>query len=267
MSMSGNRRSKKDVPRRRLLLLSCSRRKCRTRKPLPAIERYDGPAFRVLRRYLRQHPSTRPDVLILSAKWGLIPGDTLLTIYNRELTVSRARELRSVITIRLREILESRCYTELFISMSDEYSKVIVEQNLFIDTGITIYNARGGRGRKLSELYDWLHGSPPPVPKSVKKLNGGTHDKPRLRGVEVQQTKAQALELALAHLALPQELKAATHIHSWYIQLNKKQISPKWLVSKLTGWPVSAFVTDEARRVLAHLGIEVRRVSNCHISS
>ena len=55
-----------------MLILACSRRKRPDDGLLPAIERYDGPAFRVLRRYLRERPAGAPDVFILSAEHGLI---------------------------------------------------------------------------------------------------------------------------------------------------------------------------------------------------
>jgi hypothetical protein len=45
------------MPSRQLLVLSCSQRKLPNPEPLPALERYDGPAFRVLRKFLRESPS------------------------------------------------------------------------------------------------------------------------------------------------------------------------------------------------------------------
>ena len=78
----------------RLLILACSRRNLLDDGPLPAVERYDGPAFRILRRFLRERPSEAPDVLILSAEHGLIAQDTPILAYDREMTAARARELR-----------------------------------------------------------------------------------------------------------------------------------------------------------------------------
>ena len=41
----------------RMLILACSRRKRPDEGLLPAIERYDGPALRVVRRFLREMPA------------------------------------------------------------------------------------------------------------------------------------------------------------------------------------------------------------------
>ena len=41
----------------RLLILSCSQRKRPDRVLLPALERYDGPVFRMLRKFLRSCPA------------------------------------------------------------------------------------------------------------------------------------------------------------------------------------------------------------------
>lgn len=245
--------------RRRLLLLSCSRQKRRTRKLLPAIERYDGPAFRVLRRYLRLRRADRPDVLILSARWGLIAGDTLLPSYEQRMSSRRAGELRGDVTARLREFLTPQ-HCEVFMSMSEIYFQAVNVQELSQINGAEIFAMQGGRGRRLAALYDWLHGAPPPKPKTVRQLSSkGQRGNLRLRGVEIECDKGRAL--ALARQALPQEATVATRINSWYVQLGRSRISPKWLVSKISGLPVNSFVTDEARRVLAQLGVEVRRAS------
>lgn len=244
---------------RRLLLLSCSRHKRRTRKPLPAVERYDGPAFRVLRRYLEQQRNGRPDVFILSAKWGLISGDTLLPYYDQRMTRRRARELRERMRTQLRGILTPRP-REVFILVSESYFQLIDIGELSRIAGGEIHAVRGGRGRKLSALYDWLYDAPPPEPEGARRSLTRGREKIRLRGAEIECDRKQVL--ALARQALRREAKVATRVHSWYVQLGRSRVSPKWLVSKISGLPVSAFVTDDARRVLAQLGVEVRRVAD-----
>ena len=80
---------------RRLLILSCSQGKHTSHEPLPAIERYNGQFFLVLRRFLRECPRQAKllDVYILSAAYGLIPGDFPTQWYDQKLDMSRAVEL------------------------------------------------------------------------------------------------------------------------------------------------------------------------------
>jgi hypothetical protein len=252
-------RKKKSTPKR-LLLLSCSQRKRRTKGPLPATDRYDGPAFRVLRRYLGEQPAAQLEVLILSAKWGLISGDTLLPYYNQRMTERRAATLRPLVIKGLRKILRAKSFKELFIVMSRSYLQVLTEQELSKLSSLTIYIPHGRQGQKISALYDWLHGNPPPVREAAQRSLKNKHKKLWLRGIEISCTKKEALQLARKALLLNPE--TATRIYSWHVKLGRKKVSPKRLVSLLTGLPVSAFVTDEARRVLAQLGIKVHRASN-----
>ena len=68
----------------RLLLLGCSERKAEKRGRLPAFQRYDGPAYRVFRKFLRDSRGAGPpmNLYILSAKYGLISGDILIPDYD-----------------------------------------------------------------------------------------------------------------------------------------------------------------------------------------
>lgn len=71
----------------RLLLMSCSARK--RDKPAPAVQLYDGSAYRVLhKRNLDRIP-----VLILSAKYGLLSPLEVIEPYDRKMDAARATEL------------------------------------------------------------------------------------------------------------------------------------------------------------------------------
>src|SRR5438128_9858454 len=78
----------------RLLILACSQRKRPYASLLPAIERYDGPAFRVLRRYRRLTEDKGLIVYILSAEYGLIPASKQIPTYDRRMDSKRADKLR-----------------------------------------------------------------------------------------------------------------------------------------------------------------------------
>ena len=93
--------------KRRLLILSCSQRKHPSQEPLPAIERYNGPLFLVLRRFLRecQCQARLLDVYILSAAYGLIPGDFPTAWYDRKMDTSRAVELQLQVNTTFSDLL------------------------------------------------------------------------------------------------------------------------------------------------------------------
>ena len=65
--------------------------------------------------------------------------------------------------------------------------------------------------------------------------------------------------LTAARQALVEGRGRPSNYRSWYVQVDDQRVGPKWLVSQLTGLPVSAFVADEARRALRQLGIPVYR--------
>ena len=73
--------------KRQLLVLGCSQTKRDAPGLLPAIDRYDGSSYRVLRNYLREREwPARLSVAILSAKYGLVGGFTGIEDYDERMT-------------------------------------------------------------------------------------------------------------------------------------------------------------------------------------
>ena len=238
---------------KRLLILSCSQRKRPDPAPLRAIERYDGPMFRVLRRFLANSPqeSQMLDVFILSAMFGLVPASRAIPNYDLRMSRRRAEQLRPQVYAELEHIFEQTFYQELFICMGNVYREVL-SGGQWHPPDLVVKYAEGPIGIKLASLRDWLYKGPPlPLTCTPK---GSV----RLRGVEIQLTTEEILDIA--HRAIDNQMGKPMNHRAWYVQINGQRASPKWLVSQLTGLPVSAFGTTEARRVLAQLGIEVKRV-------
>src|SRR5947209_2723394 len=92
----------------RLLIVACSQRKNPAQGQLPAIDRYDGPVFRVIRKYLREGAGDAPIVLILSAKYGLITSDLEIPDYNCRLSAASAARLRSRVLQTAGHVLTSQ---------------------------------------------------------------------------------------------------------------------------------------------------------------
>src|SRR2546430_68654 len=89
----------------RLLLLSCSQRKLGTPGKILALQRYDGPAFRVVRRYLRESEDPALHICVLSAEHGLIASGERIADYDRKMDAERAAELRESSLATLEAIL------------------------------------------------------------------------------------------------------------------------------------------------------------------
>ncbi len=242
---------------RRLLILSCSQRKRPDPGLLPAIERYDGPAFRVVRKFFRERPPEMQslDVYILSAEFGLFSANQPIPNYERRMALKRATDLRPQALTTLKHVLEDGQYEGLFISVGKDYLQALTGYETLTPAGLKVKVSMGTQGRKLAALHDWLYGSPAVLPR--KSISTSTQGKVRIRGVEIALTSEQVLEVA--RQALTEERGDPTHYQAWYVLVDDQRVAPKWLVSQLTGLPLNAFVTSEALRTLKELGIEVVR--------
>lgn len=242
---------------RKLLMIACSQSKHSDAGLLPAIERYDGPVFRLLRRFLRQQCALQPDIYILSAEFGLIHYAQPILNYDRRMTRSRAQELQPKIIDDLGHLLSSKPYQELLICVGRDYFFALNGYEALISEGLAVQVAKGASGQKLSELYQWLYGKPP-APSSNRSI-ATYQGKARLRGIEMVLTPMQVIEVA--RCAILEGKDDPTRYKSWYVLVDGQRVSPKWLVSQLTGLPVKEFRAEEARIVLGKLGIEVLQVT------
>lgn len=238
----------------RLLILSCSSKKRPTQGLLPALERYDGPAYRVMNKFLRVHPSGIQflDVYILSAEFGLIPASKPIPDYDRRMTPQRAKELQQPTLSKLKQILIGKQYEELFISLGKDYRQVLMGYESLIPANLSVTVSTRSIGYKLGELRHWLYGG---VSESLdNEIKVAQRSKVYLRGVEIALTPKQVMKIARTALAKEQNIPK---YQMWYVRIGDRQVPVKWLVGHLTGLSVSAFHTSEARRVLCQLGIEV----------
>lgn len=145
-----------------LLIIGCSERKTELLGLRPAIERYDGPTYRILRKMTRE--GTFPesvDVLIISAKYGLIPWYELIEDYDQCMTAERAAELARVVQERLTgEIVGGDDggtrfykYDEAFIHLGKTYMQTLEGFHWGL---IRTMEASGGIGLKNKQMREWL---------------------------------------------------------------------------------------------------------------
>lgn len=240
----------------RLLILSCSRSKRSEDQLLPAYERYDGPAFRLLRRYLNRSTNI-PNIRILSAEYGLISYDFHIPYYERRMTAQRAQELRPQVTKELNTLLKvdkRKNGHGVFIYLGKDYLRTLEGSNIF-SPKCAVNVAAGTPGKRLADLYRWLYeeSSSPRRQLVAKQLN----DNINIRGIKIRLEREEVLNAARQAIKNGSEDRSC--YYSWYVLVDNTRVSPKWLVSLLTGLPVSAFHTGEATRVLSEIGMEVMR--------
>ena len=239
----------------RLLVLACSGRKRSEPHSLPAIQRYDGPAFRVLRKYLRTTPQSSIHTFVLSAEYGLIAGSMSIPPYDRRMTRKRAEELRPYVAASFARLIEQTRYVDVFLCMGRDYLEAIDGSEPLVTAGTRIVRTTGSIGRHLSDLHTWLRKGDMLEPRRTYSTAPG---RATIRGIELALSPNEILETASTGIA--RAGAAASRYQSWYVQVGNERVAPKWLVGQLTGLPVSAFRTADARRALTDLGVEVRRV-------
>ena len=145
-----------------LLIISCSQRKVEFPEPLAAINRYDGPAYRTLRKLEREGRFPEHlDVVIISAKYGLLRYEQPIENYDQRMTPERAAALRPKIQADLEHLiwdargyLFSRgAYDEVFINLSKVYMRTLEGFHWGL---LSTLKASGGIGQKTSQMKAWI---------------------------------------------------------------------------------------------------------------
>lgn len=134
-----------------LLIISCSKRKKPNLLKAPAIELYDGPFYKILRKCAPHNL----DVLIISAKYGLINANEIIETYDLKMTQERASELSLQIRQKLEEVLSSKHYEKIFIMLGKVYMVALTDSwSLLEDYEVEL--GSGQIGERLHTLKNWL---------------------------------------------------------------------------------------------------------------
>ena len=140
-----------------LLIVACSQRKRSDPGLLPAIERYDGVHFRVLRKAQREgYWPTNLDVLIVSAKYGLLELKTAIEPYDLRMTLKQAMQIRPLVLPILAERIKSMTYAEVFLNVGKTYRVSLEGWNVGLSSDTTIVYANGGIGQRARQMRNWL---------------------------------------------------------------------------------------------------------------
>lgn len=141
---------------RNLLVLGCSKAKVGIREPLPAIERYDGPSFQMVRKLFFDGLHLDVDLMILSGRFGLLQPGTLLPMY--DYTIS-GRAIDSNVTrlwrAELSRQVRARGYEEVFLAMGRDYAAFLDGPKLR-GAATKVMLPAGPIGKRLGQTKRWL---------------------------------------------------------------------------------------------------------------
>jgi hypothetical protein len=113
--------------------------------------------FRVLRKARRERywPGNL-DVLVISAKYGLLELDTAIEDYDLHMTLEQAMRLKPLIVPILAERVSSITYAEVFLNVGKTYRVSLEGWNVGLSRDTVVVYASGGIGRRASQMRNWL---------------------------------------------------------------------------------------------------------------
>ncbi len=244
----------------RLLILHCSARKHGPAEPCPAIERYAGPPWQVVRRFQRELPLLATDLHLygLSAKYGLIPSSQRIPDYDQTMDATQADVLHPQVLAGFTKLMGDG-YTQLCLGLSNRYLRALDGWKALVPTNVTYTVTDGPMGVKLAQLCAWLEGrvwqpQARPTHLAAPATPRGTVV---LAGVPLALSREEVLMRGRTALGL--DGQHAARYRDWYVLLDDVPVSAKWLVSVISGVPTTKFDSANARRVLLALGVAVER--------
>ena len=140
-----------------LLIISCSGRKDKSEGKMPAIDRYTGVFYSVIKKLKREGKFPgNVDVLIISAKFGLLKPNEPIGCYDLKMNSKQAIKLNKNIISALGKYLEGKEYGEVFINLGKDYMLSVSGYEELLPKNAKIILAEGGIGQKMSQMKKWL---------------------------------------------------------------------------------------------------------------
>ena len=139
-----------------LLIISCSGKKDKAPGKLPALMRYKGPFYPTLHKAIRENYFPKHlDILIISAKYGLLESEHPIADYDQKMDCPRANELRPQIQAKLKAFLNGKDYDQIFNGLWKVYNKTLEGFDLekYCERIVPVET---NRGKKMQQLKQWI---------------------------------------------------------------------------------------------------------------
>ena len=154
---------------KQLLILGCSQTKRDCEGLLPALDRYDGPHYRVVRNFLRDHrwPSDL-SIAILSAEYGLFGSLKGIANYDLRMTATTARAKAAECSVILKKWADY--HKAVYVSLGKDYLPAL--QPALDSLPIRREEFQGGIGEKMRQIKTFLNDTSP-VQRVRAEVEGG----------------------------------------------------------------------------------------------
>lgn len=140
---------------RRLVIVSASQRRVPDPESIPAIERFDGVFFRILRKYLREGKLKGVDILVVSDRYGILQADDLVPLHHPVDKIRATEGARASNLARLKKMLRKASYSEIYVVCGRDFQAFIRGFEEFAGTAVT-YCKGPGLGGKARSLKLWI---------------------------------------------------------------------------------------------------------------
>lgn len=145
-----------------LLIISCAKCKVKTPGFIPAYKRYHGSkrggVYPMIHKAINDgYLPENLDILIISAKYGLLEWAEPIEYYNQKMNDKRASELRPSIQSDLESFLSAKDYDQIFINLGEKYRKTLkgFDFDKYIKGIIKLERCKGN-GEMNSKMKTWI---------------------------------------------------------------------------------------------------------------
>jgi hypothetical protein len=135
-----------------LLIQSCSDTKKDVEKPVQALDLYDGYFFRIIKKTVRTgqfQPGI--DIIIISAKHGVVKPDDEIEYYDQRMGTERARELNADVVDAIADKVAEEDHEKVWINVGEDYLPAVDGLETTVDVPV-IHIEGSGIGMKGKQL-------------------------------------------------------------------------------------------------------------------
>lgn len=138
-----------------LLIQSCSATKKPVEEPVQALDLYDGYFFRIIKKALRTN-RFQPglDIMIISAKHGVVEPDTEIGYYDQRMDTKRAKELNDEVVDTIATKVVNHGYEKIWINLGKDYKPAV--DGLTDEVDVPVVHIEGSgigmKGKRLKHL-------------------------------------------------------------------------------------------------------------------